>query len=206
MLKAKPAPGENAVVFGAGIIGLGVVQCVRALEIELGHLVVVDVSDRRLEVARELGADATINAARENPDERLRDLLGTTPIGFQPAFSTPAVDIVYDCVGYIRDRPEPQVIEQAMALVRASTGRIVVHGVFEDQLTLNLLPMVAKEISILGSYGFQPPEVAQAMELMRARKVDREGLISHAFPLDRAHEAFEAACDVEESVKVLLKP
>jgi threonine dehydrogenase-like Zn-dependent dehydrogenase len=120
--------------------------------------------------------------------------------------STPAVDIVYDCVGYIRDRPEPQVIEQAMALVRATTGRIVVHGVFEDSITLNLMPMVGKELSVLGSFGFQPPDVARAMELMQAKKVDREGLISHTFPLDRAQEAFEAACAVEDSVKVLIKP
>jgi threonine dehydrogenase-like Zn-dependent dehydrogenase len=41
---------------------------------------------------------------------------------------------------------------------------------------------------------------------MCTRKVDREGLISHTFPLDRAREAFEAACAVEESVKVLIKP
>lgn len=205
-LKGNPSRDENAVVFGAGIIGLGIVQCLRALEVDLEKLVVVDVSDRRLGVARDLGADATINAAREAPDGRLRELLGTAPMRFAPGLSTPAVDIVYDCVGYVRDRPEPQVIEQALALVKPGTGRIVVHGVFEAEVTLNLMPMVGKEVSILGSYGFQPPEVGQSIELMRTRKVGREGLISHRFPLDRAREAFETACAVEESVKVLLKP
>ncbi|MBW2060101.1 MAG: zinc-binding dehydrogenase [Deltaproteobacteria bacterium] len=206
MLKANPASGENAVIFGAGIIGLGVIQCLKALEVGLNRLIMVDVSKHRLEFAKRLGADEVINAAEEDTVQKVTELIGSAPLMFYSAVTAPLVDIVYDCVGYIKERPEPPVIQQAMDLARDFTGRIVAHGIFEENVSLNLLPMVAKQINILGSFGLLPPEVEQALELMRTKKVDRQGLISHEFPLDQAGEAFEIQCQVEESVKVLLKP
>jgi threonine dehydrogenase-like Zn-dependent dehydrogenase len=205
-LKANPAKGENAVIFGAGIIGLGVVQCLKTLEVGLNKIVVVDVSDYRLEVAKRLGADEIINASAVDPYEKVIELVGSAPLIFQPTESAPAVDIIYDCVGYIKERPEPPVIQQALNMVRDFTGRIVVHGIFEEIVSLDLLPLVAKQVDVLGSYGFIPSEVEQALELIRIKKVDRQGLITHEFSLDQAKEGFEAQCKIEESVKVLIKP
>jgi threonine dehydrogenase-like Zn-dependent dehydrogenase len=205
-MKANPAKGENAVIFGAGIIGLGIVQCLKALELGLNKLIVVDVSDYRLEVAKRLGADEIINASAVDPYEKVMELVGSAPLMFQPTESAPAVDIIYDCVGYIKERPEPPVIQQALNMVRDFTGRIVVHGIFEEMVSLDLLPMVAKQVDVLGSYGFIPSEVEQALELIRCKKVDRQGLISHEFSLEQAKEGFEAQCKIEESVKVLIKP
>jgi threonine dehydrogenase-like Zn-dependent dehydrogenase len=205
-LKGKPAAGENAVVFGAGIIGLGIIQCVRALDIDLKKLIVVDVSDRRLEAAGELGADDVINAANENTLDRVTELVGSAPLVFYPEETAPLVDIVYDCVGYIKERPEPPVIQQAIELARDFTGRVVVHGIFEEIVSLDLSPMVVKQVDILGSFGLTPPEVEQALELIRSKKIDRQGLITHEFSLDQAREGFEAQCRIEESVKVLIKP
>jgi len=205
-LKGNPKEGENAVVFGAGIIGLGVVQCLKALDVKLNKLIVVDVSETRLKWARELGADEVINAAEGETYERISDLAGTAPIMFHSVEQTPLVDIIYDCVGYVRDRPEPQVIQQALNLARDFTGRVVVHGIFEENVSLDLLPMVLKQVSVLGSYGFMPPEPEQAMEMIRSKAVDRKKLITHEFSLDQAKEAFEIQCKVNESVKVLIKP
>jgi threonine dehydrogenase-like Zn-dependent dehydrogenase len=205
-LKANPAKGENAVIFGAGIIGLGVVQCLKTLEVGLNKIVVVDVSDYRLEVAKRLGADEIINASAVDPYEKVIELVGSAPLMFRPTESAPAVDIIYDCVGYIKERPEPPVIQQALNMVRDFTGRIVVHGIFEESVSLDLFPMVAKQVDVLGSYGFIPSEVEQALELIRSKKVDRQGLISHEFSLDQAKEGFEAQCNIEESIKVLIKP
>ena len=205
-LKANPAKGENAVIFGAGIIGLGVVQCLKALDVGLNKIIVVDVSEHRLDVSKKLGADEVINAAVDDPIEKVTEIVGSVPLMFASSESTPAVDIVYDCVGYIKDRPEPQVIQQGIRMVRDFTGRVVVHGVFEEDVSLDLMPMVIKQVDVLGSYGFIPSEVEQALELMRIKKVDRLGLVSHEFPLDQVKEGFEAQCKIEESVKVLIKP
>jgi threonine dehydrogenase-like Zn-dependent dehydrogenase len=194
------------VVFGAGIIGLGVVQCLRALEVDLNQLIVVDVSDLRLDVAKRVGADVVVNAAVEDPHEKVVDLVGTAPLMYQPRTIAPLVDVVYDCVGYIKDRPEPLVIQKAMDMLRDSTGRLVVHGLFEEKVLIDFEPMVAKQIDVLGSFGFVPAELEQSLEMMRAQEVDRRVLISHEFGLDQAKEAFETQGRVEESVKVLIKP
>ncbi|MBW1787255.1 MAG: zinc-binding dehydrogenase [Deltaproteobacteria bacterium] len=198
--------GENAVVFGAGIIGLGIVQCLKALDIELNKIIVVDVSDSRLEMAKKLGADETVNAAKTDPDEKIREIVGWSPLMIYPEESTAQIDVVYDCVGYIKERPEPPVIQQAINMVKEFTGRVVVHGLFEEIVPLDLSYFVVKQVDVLGSFGFFPEEIAQALELIGTGKVDRKQTITHTFPLNQAKEAFDMQCDVDNSVKVMIIP
>ena len=204
--KGNPVKGENAVVFGLGIIGLGVIQVLKAFDFGQNKIIAVDVSDKRLEMARQLGADVMINAGRDDLFSKLMDIVGSEELITMPGMEFPRVDIVYDCVGYIQDRPEPPVLEQAMLITRSLKGRIVAHGVFEAPLSLDFSILVAKQIQIIGSYGAWPDDTLKAIELMRNKKVDREGLISHEFPLDKAAEAFETSCTVEDSIKVLINP
>jgi threonine dehydrogenase-like Zn-dependent dehydrogenase len=199
-----PADGQNLLVFGAGIIGLGIVQAVRVSGLKPNRVIVVDVSDKRLAMARELGADEVIHAGREDAFQRARELTGEVPVlMLQGAVQTPAVDVIYDCVGYIRERPEPPVIQQALRIAREN-GRVVVHGVFEAPLTLDLMPMVVKHVQVFGSYGFLPDEAVRALELMRDKKVDRMKLVSHQYPIEQAGEAFETQCRVDRSIKVVV--
>jgi threonine dehydrogenase-like Zn-dependent dehydrogenase len=204
VLKGNPAKGETAMVFGAGIIGLGVVQCLKALDLGIKKIIAVDVSEKRLEMARTVGADDTINASTDDVMEMARDLAGTVPAGFGSEIEVPAVDIVYDCVGLIKDRPEPPVLQQAINVVRPGSGRVVVHGVFEAPVTLELTTFVAKQTQIIGSFAMTPEDTVKAIELLDTKAVDREVLISHEFPLDQAKEAFDAQVGVDTSIKVLL--
>ena len=206
VMKGRPAKGETTMVFGAGIIGLGVIQCLQALDLGIKRIIAVDVSDKRLEMARKLGADDVINASTEDPFEKALEIAGPVSTGFSMVPSMPAVDIVYDCVGLIKDRPEPPVIQQAINIVRPGTGRIVVHGVFEAPVTLELSAFVGKQTQIIGSYGATPAGTMQAIGLMESGAVDREMIISHEFPLDKAKEAFDTQAGVETSVKVLINP
>lgn len=202
----RPADGQNVMVFGAGIIGLGILQSIEVIGLVLNKVILVDVSDRRLAMAKELGADVVINATRENVQERAKELTGEVPVLFlQGAVKTPAVDVVYDCVGYIQERPEPPVIQQALRIAREN-GRVVVHGVFEAPVTLELMPMVRKHVQVFGSYGFVPDDAVRALELMRDNRVDRLKLVSHQYRLEDAAEAFAVQCQVENSVKVVVKP
>ena len=205
-LKGRPAAGENAVVFGAGIIGLGIVQCLKALDIELNKIIVVDVSDERLEMAKKLGADEAINAVKTDTDGKIREIVGWSPLMVYPDESTAHVDLVYDRVGYIKERSEPPVLQQAINMLKEYTGRVVVHGLFEETVPLDLSYLVVKQVDILGSFGFLPNEIVQALEMMETGKVDRRQIITHTFPLDQAKEAFDMQCDVDNSVKVIIKP
>ena len=206
MTKGTPSKGENVVIFGAGAIGLGLVQCFKALDIYLKKIIVVDISDYRLKVAKQFGADGVINAAKDNPNEKILEFVDTVPLMLMPTLTTPAVDIVYDCVGFMKEHPGPSVIQQALNMVREIRGRVVVPGLFEENVSLDLLPLVAKQISVIGSFGFTPQDLKQALELMQTKKIDRTKIVTNKFPLDQAREAFEKACNVEESIKVLIKP
>ena len=165
----------------------------------------VDVSDKRLELAKELGVDDVINASKEDVYQRCIDITGEVPVTILGgAMTSPNVDIVYDCVGYIQERPEPPVLQTALMIAKEH-GKIVVHGAFEAPVTLEMMPMVAKHIQVLGSYGFDiMKDGDKALELMRDKKVDRMKIVSHEFPIEQAKEAFDIQSQVDNSVKVVV--
>jgi threonine dehydrogenase-like Zn-dependent dehydrogenase len=206
MMKGNPSKGENVVIFGAGAIGLGIIQCLRALDISINKLIVIDLSDFRLNMAKQLGADEVINARKKNPRIRINKLVESIPLPQAPNMRMPKVDVIYDCVGYMKDQKGSIVLQQAIDIASVNTGRVVTHGIFEDTIPLNLVAMVAKQITIMGSFGFTPEEVIKCIELLQTKKVDQSQIISHEFPLDKAKEAFETQCNVDESIKVLIKP
>ena len=204
--KGNPADGQTVVVFGAGIIGLGIIQCLMALDLNLKNLIVVDVSDKRLEMAKKIGATVTINAAKEDPYEKVEAIAGSQPFAMMPdAGSFPLVDIVYDAVGYIVEKPGVPVFQQAIHMAKEE-GAVVVVGVFEENVTLDLMDLVAKQVKVYGSYAYTPDDVTDSIELIRAGKVDRKLLVSHEFSVDRCKEAFETQANFDGSVKVLIKP
>jgi threonine dehydrogenase-like Zn-dependent dehydrogenase len=206
MMKGNPSKGENVVIFGAGAIGLGIIQCIRALEFDINKLIVIDLSDYRLNAAKELGADEIINAKNNNPILKIMELVESIPLSLINSLKMPKVDVIYDCVGYMKQNKGPIVLQQAIDMASENTGRIIVHGLFEDTVSLNLTLMIAKQISILGSFAFTREEIKKSLELLQMKKVDRTKIITHEFPLDKAKEAFETQCNTDESIKVLLKP
>jgi len=206
MMKGNPSKGDNVVIFGAGTIGLGIIQCLKALEIDINKLIVIDLSDYRLNVARQLGADEIINARKKNPLSNIMKLVESIPLPLMPTLKMPKVDVIYDCVGYMKQHKGPVVLQQAINMAIFNTGRIVVHGIFEDNISLNMLQFIGKHITIMGSFGFTPDEAKKSLELLQTKKVDQSKIISHEFPLDKAKEAFETQCNVDESIKVLIKP
>ena len=199
-----PANGETVVIIGSGIIGLGIVQSLRAMGVELKKLIVVDVSDFRLEVARKLGATDVVNAGKVDPVEKITELVGTIPFMFQPQILAPAVDVVYDAVGYIKDNPAPPAVGTALELVR-EFGRLVLVGAHEAPVSVYLQPAVLKQVRINGSFAYMPEDIIEGLEYMRTGKIDRKSLITHTFPIDKAKEAFETQLITGESVKVVLE-
>ncbi|MBY8990844.1 MAG: zinc-binding dehydrogenase [Candidatus Lokiarchaeota archaeon] len=206
LMKGKPFNGANIVIYGAGTIGLGIIQCLKALGIKPNKLVIIDLSDSRLKLAKELGANEIINAKTESVPSKIMEIVGSMPT-FGPAiFPMPKVDIVYDCVGYIKDQKAPLVLQQAINMARSYTGTVVVHGIFEESVKLDLTFMIAKQVKVIGSFGFTPLEMKKSIKLIENKQVDRSKILSHEFSVDQAKEAFETQCNIEESVKVLIKP
>jgi 2-desacetyl-2-hydroxyethyl bacteriochlorophyllide A dehydrogenase len=199
---ANPIDGETHVIIGAGIIGLGVLQVLKAKANV--KTVVVDISDRRLELACELGADITINAGRENVLSRIFDLFGVDEISFM---SDPAgkVDTVFDCAGLPMSFTGTPVLQQALWMLKEN-GKAVVVAVFEKRPEIDFTLVVRKGITIFGSWAWVPEEFKESMKLIQSGKIDRKPLISHRFPIHQAKDAYETQLKAEKSVKVMIIP
>ncbi len=200
---AGPEAGNTVVVIGAGIIGLGVVQVLRAVT-ATKTIIVVDVSERRLAMARHLGADAVINAAVDDPCRKVLELTGSTPVSFTDVPSG-GIDVVFDCAGVSREAAGPPTLQQALMMVR-ETGKVVLVAVSERPFEIEANLIMRKGLKVFGSWAWSLDEFAQALDLMRTGKVDRKPLVTHEFPLDRAKDAYETQLKVEEAIKVLIKP
>ncbi len=201
---SEPKEGENVVVFGMGTIGLGVIQAYRATGTRLNKLIAVDVSDSRLDKALEIGADHAINPEQADLISAVAKLCGerTTVLGEQ----TPAVDIVCDCVGYIKKTPGPVVLQTALDLIGDLTGRIMCFGIFEADVQLNLHNLVFRQPQLIGVMGYEPRDISDALAMMADGRIDRASLVTHQFTLDQAAEAFRVQDSYAESIKVILLP
>ena len=199
---AAPSDEQTLVVMGMGIIGLGVVQAIRALC--RARIIAVDLSDKRLEMATQLGADVTFNAGREDAVSKISELTGSGQLSLVEA-PVSRVDTVFDCAGAPRDFSGTSVLEQALSLV-TQNGKVVVVAAFEKALEIDHNVIVRKGIQLLGSWAWSPQEFAQSLEMITSGKVDRKPLITHEFSLEDASEAYETQLNAEAAIKVMLRP
>ncbi|NRP72967.1 L-idonate 5-dehydrogenase (NAD(P)(+)) [Ensifer psoraleae] len=175
-LKAK-----HVLVTGAGPIGALVVAAARHAGAET--IVVTDLADAALDRAMAMGATRVVNVRHD-------------PAGLAAYEADKGqFDVVFEC-----SAAEPA-LRSAIAAVRPR-GLIVQVGVTGD-IILPLNALVGKELRLIGSQRFDG-EFALAVQLIAERRIDIRPIISHAFPVDRAVEAFEQAGDRSAACKVQL--
>ena len=194
----RPAAGETVVVLGAGIIGLGCVQAIRAT-VDC-HVIAVDVSERRLNMAKRLGADAIVNLSETDSVEAVIELTGgakpVEPFGVRGGNA----DLVIDCAG------APSSPNQGLLMLKQKYGRLVLVALFERPADLDFNQVVRKHVDIYGSWTWTGDDYRRAIELVESGKVRRRPLISHALDLDDAPEGFAIQDQPGAAIKVVLKP
>lgn len=181
------APGDVAVIAGPGAIGLLTLQVVKAA----GATVIVlgtDADESRLEQARNLGADYTINVQRENPAPLVADV---TPEGL-------GADVVYECSG------AGPAAQQLLELVRRR-GRFVQIGLFGKPVAWDLDQICFKELVVTGSNASTPPAWVRALQLLASGSVRTAPLISHVFDVTDWQQAFDTF-EARTGVKMILQP
>jgi len=199
---ANPQDNETIVVLGMGLIGLGVLQILKATS--KARIVAVDVSEKRLDMAKQIGADVVLNAAKTNPYESMLKMTGSTKI---PYLEHPVsgVDTVIDCAGQSTDAKGQPPLWQALQMVKQN-GKVVEVAIFEKSCDLDLNIVMRKGIHLIGSWAWSPQEFIAALELMKTGKVDRKPLITHRFPLVKAKQAYETQLSSREAIKVVITP
>jgi 2-desacetyl-2-hydroxyethyl bacteriochlorophyllide A dehydrogenase len=199
---ASPAEGDTILIAGTGIIGLGIIQVLKARH--PNRVIVSDISEKRRAMARQLGADFVIDPTEGDLYEQVTKIVGTVPTMYSAA-RTPAIEIAIDCVGRAHGAVGIPVLDQLLNIVREG-AKVVLVAAYEENVSLNPNYIMGKGLRVLGSVAYGPEELAGALELIRSRKVNCKPLISHQFSLDKAKEAFETQLKVKESIKVLVKP
>jgi 2-desacetyl-2-hydroxyethyl bacteriochlorophyllide A dehydrogenase len=183
--RSKLRVGDHAVVLGGGPIGLLVGQIAR-LTAEM-PVVLVEVSDWRLELARKLGLDV-IDAKRENVRQAIEDR--TEGRG---------ADVVFDAAG------AAPLTEQISTFVKVR-GQIVMVAMPKEPRPVDLGIFAYKQADMFGCRAFTYRDCEAAIAMMAAKKVDIPSMISHVLPLEQYIEGLEMAKKAEASMKILLRP
>jgi threonine dehydrogenase-like Zn-dependent dehydrogenase len=186
--KAMIEPGDRVVILGAGRLGLSVLEVIR--QTGASWVCSVDILENRLEIAKRLGADLTINALKEDPFEKILSITN----GF-------GVDRVIETVGTaveIEGRNMP--IEQAVRMARHG-GRIVVMGMGSQYTPVFWKEFVEKEIQLVGSR-VTLGDFPRALSFMSQGRFHPHLFISKEFPLEETAKAFRL---LEEEPDLFLK-
>ncbi len=178
--------GDSVVVVGAGMIGLLVIQAARLGG--CGKLIALDLDDRRLALAAELGADDVINA--KSADAQQRVLALTAGRG---------ADAAFEVVGATAP------IVTAVSSLRKG-GTLVLVGNLSPKVEMPLQAIVTRELNVLGTCA-SCGEIPACIDLMSRGKINVQKLISAAVPLEEGPAWFDRLYRGEPGLmKVILKP
>lgn len=224
--RSEVGRGRTAVVIGCGPIGLAVIAMLKASGAK--KVVASDLSPRRRELAREVGADIVVDPRETDPFDAYRpgrnevrsvsDLVGLAlgtmgklralpgPIPWWHVFrlaerlgEVPAGPAVFECVGV------PGMISQLVDTA-PPRSRIVVVGVCMEQDSFMPAMAGSKEIDFRFVFGYDPGEFHETLQMMASGKVDVKPLITGTVGLDGVETAFDALADPEVHAKILVDP
>ena len=182
---AELMPGMTVCVLGAGTIGLMTLQAAKAMG--AGTVVVADLLQARLDLALELGADTAVNPQTTDLAVALDNILGAAK-----------ADLIVECVGVAAT------VREAIRVARKGT-RIVLAGVFEQEVPVNLGFVQDRELELLGTLMYVRDDFSTALALLRDRGVAVEPILTHRFSLSQAAEAFAVADGRQGVVKVVVE-
>lgn len=186
VLNGKVQPGSTVAVVGAGPIGLAVL--LTAQFYSPAQIIMIDLDDNRLDVAKRFGASAIINSNDGSTVDKVKALTGGR-----------GVDTAVEAVGL------PATFELCEQLV-APGGIIANIGVHGCKADLHLETLWSANISITTRL-VDTVSTPMLLKLVQANKIDPGPLITHRFPLDRADEAYEVfgrAAD-KRALKVIIE-
>jgi L-iditol 2-dehydrogenase len=183
---ARPEVGESAVVVGAGMIGLLLIQVLRASG--CSTIIAFDIDKKKLRWARELGADASLDSRSK---ESIKQVLERT--------EGRGADMAFEAVGITA------AVGSALDAVRMG-GRVVLVGNISPKVELALQSVVTRQVSLLGSCASQG-EYPACLDLIARGRVNVDSFISARAPLSEGASWFNKLYRQEpDLMKVILEP
>jgi propanol-preferring alcohol dehydrogenase len=178
---ASIVPGERVAIFGVGGLGHLAVQYARLVGAEV---IAVDLTEEKLQLARELGADHTVNAATTDPVSAIADLGGADV----------AVALAVT----------PKAFEQAFASLRRG-GRLVCVALppeSDGPMHLPIFETVLKGISVIGSIVGTRQDLA---EVFRLHALGRTRVVAESRKLDEVNDAIEDVLHARTAARLVFQ-
>ncbi|SDS55029.1 zinc-dependent alcohol dehydrogenase [Actinoplanes derwentensis] len=191
--RLEPKPGQKAVVFGAGPIGLGA-----AIGLKLrgaAHVTVVDVVPNRLAKALKVGADAVIDSSQEDVATRLLELHGEAPRYFG-RHGKPATDLYLDAAG------ATAVIDTILATAKHG-ARLSIVAVHKKPVSVDFGPLLTSELTIALAMGY-PTEIFEVTKDLIEHWEKYALIISDVLPYDQVEKALTLAATPGAADKVVV--
>lgn len=175
--------GEDVLIAGAGPIGIMAAAIAR--HVGARHVVVTDINDYRLSLAKDLGATRTVNVAQENLNDVMRELgmVEGFDVGLEMSGNAKAFRSMLDTMNH--------------------GGRIALLGIFPEEVSIDWSSVVFKGLYIKGIYGREMFETWYKMSSMLQSGLDISKVITHRFPAESFEEGFRILND-GKSGKVIL--
>ena len=186
---ARIKPGETVVVFGAGGIGLNIIQA--AAMVSACPIIAIDKYQSRLDLAKQCGATHGINSSEIDAEANIIKTLDTEEL-----------DVFIDNTG------NPGIIELGYRLIQKK-GRLVLVGVprSKDNVSLNTLPIhLGKQL--IGSHGgaiIPDRDIHRYLKLQRAGKIKLKNLITKKCRLDEVNDAIRSMRAGEINGRVIIQ-
>ena len=185
VLNGKVKPGDTIAIVGAGPIGMAVL--LTAQFYTPADIIMIDMDENRLDIAKTFGASLTINSSKEDAAAKVMEF--TKGRG---------VDAAIEAVGI------PATFELCEAIVAAG-GHIANIGVHGKSVNLHMETLWSRNISITTRL-VDTVSTPMLFKIVQAKKLDAKKLITHHFRLDQiieAYDTFEHAAK-EKALKVIL--
>ncbi|MCT2344557.1 2,3-butanediol dehydrogenase [Niallia taxi] len=178
-------PGDSVAIFGAGPIGLLTLLSVKAAGAT--KIIVVDISEERLEKAKELGATTVISGLREDIVQQILEL------------TNGGVSVAYECAGV-----QPT-MTNAVASVKQG-GQVMAIAVFGNPVAIDMGQLLYKGANVTSRLAYRHvfPEV---IDMISTGRLDVKGVITKKINLeDIVESGFEALINDKKQAKILVRP
>ena len=177
---------DVVVIAGVGPLGMGMVAAARLKNPRL--LIALDLNEQRLQIAKECGADLTLNPSKIDVVDEVLNLTEG-----------------YGCDVYIEATGYPPAVEQGLRMIR-KLGTFVEFSVMREPVTVDWTIIGdTKELNIHGSH-LSPYCYPIAIDMIQKGLLPMDKIVTHQLPLDQFHKGMEMVSSGTESIKVTLTP
>ena len=183
--RAGDVRGKDICVLGAGPIGILTAQVAKGMGAR--KVMITDISDIRLEKARETGIDVCVNTKAQDFAR-----------AFVDCFGPDKADVIYDCAG--TDMTMDRAIQNAR-----KGSMIILVAVFASRASVDLAVLNDHELDLNTTMMYRSDDYAKAIEMVREGKVQLKPLISRKFPFREYADAYRYIDENREStMKVII--